>query len=71
MRAATSVAALAIKRPGVGMLEAGRAADVLIFEGDPIADIASLQDHGRIVAVLMGGELAAGRIGAGRFASPL
>ena len=32
--------------------------------GDPIADIASLQDHGRIVAVLQGGELIAGRVGA-------
>lgn len=71
LRAATSVAALAIKRPGVGMLEAGRAADVLVFDGDPIADIAALQDPGKIVAVLLGGELAAGRIGAGRFASPL
>ncbi|MBC7803724.1 MAG: amidohydrolase family protein, partial [Candidatus Parcubacteria bacterium] len=50
LRAATSVASLAIKRPLVGMLEAGRMADVLVFDGDPMADIASLQDHGRIVA---------------------
>jgi len=64
VRAATSVASRAIKRPEVGMLEVGRAADILIFDGDPIADIASLQDHGRIVAVLLGGELVAGRIGA-------
>jgi imidazolonepropionase-like amidohydrolase len=71
LRAATSVAGLAIKRPQVGMLEAGRMGDVLIFDGDPIADIASLQDHSKIVAVLQAGELAAGRIGAGRIASPL
>ncbi len=71
LRAATSVAALAIKRPAVGMLEAGRHADVLIFDGDPIADIASLQDHAKIVAVLRGGELAAGTIGGSRLALPL
>jgi len=71
IRAATSVAALAIKRPGIGMLEPGRAGDVLVFDGDPIADIASLQDRAKIVAVLLGGELVAGRIGAGRFASAL
>ncbi len=71
LRAGTSTAALAIRRPEVGMLEAGRLADLLVFDGDPIADIASLQDHGRIVAVLLGGELAAGRVGAGRFAAPL
>ncbi len=71
IRAGTSVAALAIKRPGIGMLESGRAGDLLIFDGDPIAEIASLQDHAKIVAVLLGGELVAGRIGAGKFASPL
>lgn len=64
LRAASSIAARAIKRPDVGMLESGRHADVLIFDGDPIEDIASLQDHGRIVAVLQGGELIAGRVGA-------
>ena len=64
LRAATSVAARAIKRPDVGMLEAGRRADALIFDGDPIADIASLQDHRRIVAVLQDAELVAGRVAA-------
>jgi imidazolonepropionase-like amidohydrolase len=71
LRAATSVAALAIKRPALGMLAAGRTADVLLFDGNPLADIASLQDGARIVAVLQGGELAAGKIAAGRPASPL
>jgi imidazolonepropionase-like amidohydrolase len=71
VRAATSVAALAIKRPGIGMLMPGFSADVLIFDGDPIADIASLQDHARIVAVLKEGELVAGKVGAGRFAAAL
>jgi imidazolonepropionase-like amidohydrolase len=63
LAAATSVAARAIRRPDVGVLEPGRSADLLIFDGDPIADIASLQDHRRIVAVLQSGELVAGAIG--------
>jgi imidazolonepropionase-like amidohydrolase len=71
LRAATSVAALAIKRPNVGLLAEGKAGDVLIFDGDPLADIAGLQDQAKIVAVLQGGELTAGRIAAGKIASPL
>ena len=67
VRAATSVAARAIKRPDVGVLEPGRLGDVLIFDGDPIADIASLQDPARIVAVLQGGEAVAGRGATGLF----
>jgi imidazolonepropionase-like amidohydrolase len=62
LRAATSIASVAIKRPKVGVLEAGRLADIMVFDGDPIVDIASLQDHGRIVAVVVGGELVAGKI---------
>jgi imidazolonepropionase-like amidohydrolase len=69
LRAATSIAARAIKRPDVGVLEAGRHADVLVFDGDPIADIASLQDHDRIVAVLQGGELVGGRLPGNRSGS--
>jgi imidazolonepropionase-like amidohydrolase len=65
LRAATTVAARAIKRPDVGMLAPGKRADVLIFDGDPVADIASLQDPRRIVAVLQDGELVAGRVAAG------
>jgi imidazolonepropionase-like amidohydrolase len=71
LRAGTSVAALAIKRPQVGSLAEGKVADLLIFDGDPLADIASLQDHARIAAVLQAGELTAGRLAAGRIASPL
>jgi imidazolonepropionase-like amidohydrolase len=62
VQAATSVAARAIKRPDLGALEPGRLADVLIFDGDPIADVASLQDPARIVAVVQGGEAVAGRL---------
>jgi imidazolonepropionase-like amidohydrolase len=70
LRAATTVAARAIKRPDVGMLAPGKRADVLIFDGDPVADIASLQDPRRIAAVLQDGELVAGRIATGLVASP-
>jgi imidazolonepropionase-like amidohydrolase len=70
LRAATTVAARAIKRPDIGMLAPGKRADVLIFDGDPVADIASLQDPRRIVAVLQDGELVAGRIATGLVASP-
>lgn len=71
LRAGTSVAAVAIKRPHLGLLAEGKAADAIVFDGDPLADIVQLQDHTRIVAVLQGGELTAGRIARGSVASPL
>jgi imidazolonepropionase-like amidohydrolase len=40
----------------VGTLEAGKFADLIVVDGDPIADITILQDHGRIVAVMKGGK---------------
>jgi imidazolonepropionase-like amidohydrolase len=62
LRAATSVAAQAIKRPQLGLLAPGKLADIAVFDGDPLADIASLQETSRFVAVLQGGELVAGRL---------
>jgi imidazolonepropionase-like amidohydrolase len=62
LRAATSVAAEAIKRPEIGRLAAGKLADLLVFEGDPFADVAALQDASRLVAVVQGGALVAGRL---------
>jgi imidazolonepropionase-like amidohydrolase len=62
LRAATSVAAQAIKRPQLGLLAPGKLADLVVFEGDPLADIALLQDPSRFVAVLQGGALVAGRL---------
>lgn len=63
VRAATSVAARAIKREHtLGTLEAGKVADILIVEGDPVAEITVLQDPNRLVAVVVAGELVAGRI---------
>ncbi len=40
----------------VGTLEAGKFADLLVVDGDPLSDITVLQDHARIVAVMKGGK---------------
>ena len=40
----------------VGALEAGRLADILIVDGDPLADISVLQDRARIREIIQGGE---------------
>lgn len=66
MRAGTSVAARAIHRPEVGSLAPGQHADLLLFDGDPFADIATLQDAARLVAVVQGGALVAGRLAGAR-----
>lgn len=66
MRAGTSVAARAIHRPEVGTLAPGQLADLLLFEGDPFVDIATLQDAARLVAVVQGGALVAGRLATSR-----
>jgi imidazolonepropionase-like amidohydrolase len=40
----------------VGALEAGRLADILVIDGDPLADITILQDRSRIREIIQGGE---------------
>jgi imidazolonepropionase-like amidohydrolase len=45
-----------------GTLEAGKLADVLVVDGDVLADIALLQDRGRFLAVLQGGVVKAGQL---------
>ena len=40
----------------VGALEKGRLADILVFDGDPLADITLLQDRSRIREIILGGE---------------
>ena len=40
----------------VGALEVGRLADVLVIDGDPLADISVLQDRARIREIIQGGE---------------
>lgn len=40
----------------LGTLEAGKLADLLIVDGDPLTDIRILQDHARIKVVMKGGQ---------------
>ena len=55
--AATSNGAFAMRMEGeVGTLEVGSHADVLVIDGDPLADIRILQDKTRISEVIKGGE---------------
>jgi imidazolonepropionase-like amidohydrolase len=51
-----------------GTLEAGKLADVLVVDGDVVADIALLEDRSRFLAVMQGGVVKAGRL-AGRSAA--
>jgi imidazolonepropionase-like amidohydrolase len=61
--AATSVAARALKRDAqTGAVEAGKAADLLLFDGDPLADIESLLEPSRIALVVKGGRPLAGTL---------
>src|SRR5262245_38685339 len=46
----------------IGTLEAGKLADVLVVDGDVLSDIGILQDRKRILAVLQGGVVKAGRL---------
>ena len=45
-----------------GTVETGKLADLLIVEGDVLADIALLQDRSRSLAVMQGGVIKAGRL---------
>jgi imidazolonepropionase-like amidohydrolase len=46
----------------IGTLEAGKLADVLVVDGDVLADISLLEDRSRFIAVLQGGAVKAGRL---------
>jgi imidazolonepropionase-like amidohydrolase len=46
----------------LGTLEAGKLADVLVVDGDVLADISALEDRARLLAVLQGGVVKAGRL---------
>lgn len=62
LKAATGNAALALRRQDlIGRLAPGLLADILVFEGDPLADVEALLDASRIALVLKGGRPAAGR----------
>jgi len=46
----------------IGTLEVGKLADVLIVDGDPVANIAVLQERSRFIAVMQGGVIKAGQL---------
>ena len=46
----------------LGTLEAGKLADILVVDGDVVADISVLEDRSRFVAVMQGGIVKAGRL---------
>ena len=45
----------------IGTLETGKLADVLVVDGDVLADISILEDRTRFIAVLQGGVIKAGQ----------
>jgi imidazolonepropionase-like amidohydrolase len=63
IQAATGTAALALrKEASLGALSPGKAADLVVLDGDPLADIRLLQDRARIRIVLQGGRLVGGTL---------
>ena len=65
--AATKHGGALMQRGGeLGQLRAGYLADLLVVDGDPLADIRVLQDHDRIEAVMIGGRLVKDRLAEGR-----
>lgn len=63
IRSATGVAADAIDFPDVGAVAEGRFMDLVVVDGDPLTDIAILQDLARVPLVIKGGEIVADRRG--------
>lgn len=60
--ASTATAAAALgHEANLGTLEAGKLADLLIVDGDPLSDIAILEDSARIEAVMIGGRVVVAR----------
>jgi imidazolonepropionase-like amidohydrolase len=58
--AATRGSATALGRDDLGTVTAGAVADVLVVEGDPLADIRVLNDPSRVWLVVQGGRIVAG-----------
>lgn len=48
----------------IGTVEAGKLADLLIVDGDPLQDIRVLEDRSRFIAVIQGGLVKAGQLAA-------
>jgi imidazolonepropionase-like amidohydrolase len=54
--ASTSKAAECIERPELGALAPGKVADVLVVDGDPLADIRVMEDRSRLHLVMKAGK---------------
>lgn len=55
--ASTATAAECVGRPDFGVLAPGKVADVVVFDGDPLADIRALGDPGGIRLVMKAGDV--------------
>jgi imidazolonepropionase-like amidohydrolase len=49
----------------IGTVETGKLADILVVDGDVLADIAVLEDRSRFIAVMQGGIIKAGKLARG------
>ena len=59
---ATSRAAACLERPDLGALAPGRAADILVVDGDPSQDVAILQERSRLHLIMKAGKSFADRL---------
>jgi imidazolonepropionase-like amidohydrolase len=60
--AATSQAAQCIGRDDLGLIAPGRIADVLVVDGDPLADVRILEERTRLHLIMKAGEIHANRL---------
>lgn len=63
LTAATGDAARCLERDDIGTLQPGRAADLVLVDGDPLADIGLLADPRRVRLVLQGGRVVKDTLG--------
>jgi imidazolonepropionase-like amidohydrolase len=68
--AATRGSAAAIGRDDLGTVTAGAVADLLVVDGDPLADIRVLNDPARVWLVMQGGRIVAGDRGRNGASTP-
>jgi imidazolonepropionase-like amidohydrolase len=67
LMAATSTAARCLDMgEAIGTVESGKLADLVVVDGDPLADVGVLQDLQRVSLVLKGGRVVANRLSASR-----
>ena len=62
IQSATSVAAEALYQDDIGVLAEGKTADVLLVDGDPLADIGILQDKTRLQVIMRNGRFIKGGV---------